>query len=76
MQTGLCEFANFSDTATRFEFWWFLLFVVLVTAVSPLFNSPKLLPGYPEKARRCSRFCKTFTSCETKGFCLYCLNSE
>ena len=28
------EFANFSGTATRFEYWWFLLFMVLVMAVA------------------------------------------
>ena len=32
--TGLREFANFSGTATRFEYWWFLAFVVVVTAVA------------------------------------------
>ncbi len=34
--TGLREFANFSGTATRFEYWWFFLFVVLVLAVATI----------------------------------------
>lgn len=38
VQTGLREFANFSDTATRFEYWWFLLFFVVVTAVSTILH--------------------------------------
>ena len=38
VQTGLREFGNFSGTATRYEFWWFLAFVVLVTAVSTLLH--------------------------------------
>ena len=38
VQTGLREFSNFSGTATRYEFWWFLAFVVLVTAVSTLLH--------------------------------------
>jgi uncharacterized membrane protein YhaH (DUF805 family) len=36
--TGLREFANFSGTATRFEYWWFLAFVVVVTAVATLLH--------------------------------------
>ncbi|MEZ4594806.1 MAG: DUF805 domain-containing protein [Chloroflexota bacterium] len=36
--TGLREFGNFSGTATRYEFWWFLLFVLLVTAVATLIH--------------------------------------
>jgi transcriptional regulator with XRE-family HTH domain len=36
--TGLREFGNFSGTATRFEYWWFLAFVVMVTAVATLLH--------------------------------------
>lgn len=32
------EFANFTGTATRFEYWWFLLFMVLVLAVASLIH--------------------------------------
>ena len=39
VQTGLRGFANFSGTATRFEFWWFLGFVLLVTAVATLLHA-------------------------------------
>ncbi|GJM41990.1 MAG: hypothetical protein DHS20C20_22720 [Ardenticatenaceae bacterium] len=38
VKTGLREFANFSGTATRFEFWWFLGFVVVVTAVATILH--------------------------------------
>lgn len=38
VKTGLAEFANFSGTATRYEYWWFLLFVVLVLAVSTVLH--------------------------------------
>ena len=38
VKTGLSEFANFSDVATRFEFWWFLLFVVGVLAISTILH--------------------------------------
>ena len=38
VKTGLSEFANFSDVATRFEFWWFLLFVVGVLAISTVLH--------------------------------------
>lgn len=36
--TGVVEFTNFSDTATRFEYWWFLLFVLLILAVASIIN--------------------------------------
>ncbi|MBK7896703.1 MAG: DUF805 domain-containing protein [Anaerolineaceae bacterium] len=36
--TGLREFGNFTGTATRYEFWWFLAFVVVVTAVATLLH--------------------------------------
>lgn len=38
VKTGLREFANFSGTATRFEYWWFLAFVVVVTAVATILH--------------------------------------
>ncbi|MAT96433.1 MAG: hypothetical protein CL608_04750 [Anaerolineaceae bacterium] len=38
VKTGLSEFANFSGTATRFEYWWFLAFMVLVTAVATILH--------------------------------------
>lgn len=38
VKTGLSEFANFNGTATRFEFWWFLLFVVGVLAISTILH--------------------------------------
>ena len=38
VKIGLQEFSNFSGTATRFEFWWFFAFVVLVTAVATILH--------------------------------------
>lgn len=38
VKTGLREFANFSGTAMRFEYWWFLGFVVGVTAVATILH--------------------------------------
>ncbi len=38
MLAGLREFGNFSGTATRYEFWWFLAFVVVVTAVATVLH--------------------------------------
>jgi transcriptional regulator with XRE-family HTH domain len=38
VKTGLREFANFSGTMTRTEYWWFLLFVVLVLAISTILH--------------------------------------
>ncbi len=38
VEIGLREYANFSGTATRFEYWWFLAFVVVVTAVATLLH--------------------------------------
>ncbi|WP_420629058.1 DUF805 domain-containing protein [Candidatus Leptofilum sp.] len=34
VKAGFVNFANFSDGATRFEYWWFFLFALLVTAVA------------------------------------------
>lgn len=60
VKTGLREFANFSGTATRFEYWWFLGFVVGVTAVSTILHEKAyqiawvllLLPFLAAGARR------------------------
>jgi transcriptional regulator with XRE-family HTH domain len=38
VQAGLRQFANFSGTATRFEYWWFFLFVLVVTAVATIIH--------------------------------------
>ncbi len=38
VKTALSEFANFSGRATRYEYWWFLLFVTLVLAVSTVLH--------------------------------------
>lgn len=38
VKTGLRNFANFSGTATRFEYWWFFAFVVVVTAVATILH--------------------------------------
>ncbi len=40
---GFFEFANYSDKATRFEYWWFLLFIVLLTAVATLIHETAYL---------------------------------
>lgn len=38
VKTGFIKFADFSDTATRFEYWWFFAFVLLIALVSALLN--------------------------------------
>lgn len=38
VESGLRQFANFSGTATRFEYGWFLLFVMLVLAVCTIID--------------------------------------
>lgn len=38
VKAGFMKFANFSDTATRFEYWWFCLFTLLLTAVATVFH--------------------------------------
>jgi len=38
VKNGLREFANFSGTTTRYEYWWFLLFVVGVLAISSILH--------------------------------------
>ncbi|MBK8900013.1 MAG: DUF805 domain-containing protein [Anaerolineaceae bacterium] len=60
VKTGLLEFANFSGTATRYEYWWFLGFFVLVTAVATILHEKAyqivtlilLLPFLAASARR------------------------
>ncbi|MBK8129017.1 MAG: DUF805 domain-containing protein [bacterium] len=44
MKTGLREFANFSGTTTRYEYGWFLLFFVVVTAVATILHES--IPNY------------------------------
>ncbi len=36
--TGLRKYADFTGKATRPEFWWFILFTTIVTAVLTAFN--------------------------------------
>ena len=38
VKKGFIQFANFSDTATRFEYWCFCLFVLLILAVAAIIN--------------------------------------
>lgn len=38
VKMGLLQFANFSGTATRYEYWWFFLFVVLALAISTIIH--------------------------------------
>lgn len=38
IKIGFMEFANFSGKATRYEYWWFLLFMVLVMAIATLIH--------------------------------------
>lgn len=38
IKTGFIKFANFSGTATRFEYWWFFIFVLLVSAMATIFH--------------------------------------
>ncbi|MCA9971282.1 MAG: DUF805 domain-containing protein, partial [Anaerolineales bacterium] len=42
VRTGFLQFANFSDTATRFEYWWFFLFILLVMAVAAILHEKVL----------------------------------
>lgn len=39
VKKGFLQFADFSGKATRYEYWWFLAFVVLITAVSTLIHT-------------------------------------
>lgn len=38
IKNSFMEFANFSGKATRYEYWWFLLFMVLVMAIATLIH--------------------------------------
>lgn len=38
VRNGLRQFSNFSGTSTRFEYWWFLVFVLLVTAIATIIH--------------------------------------
>ena len=35
----ILEYANFSGKATRYEYWWFLLFMVMVMAIATLIHT-------------------------------------
>lgn len=38
IKKGFLEYANFSGTASRYEYWWFLLFMVLVMSIAYLIH--------------------------------------
>lgn len=38
VKTGFIEFGNFSGKSTRYEYWWFLVFIVLVMAVATIIH--------------------------------------
>jgi len=38
VRLGFVEFGNFTGKATRFEYWWFLIFIVLVMAVATIIH--------------------------------------
>lgn len=38
VKTAFMKFANFSDTATRFEYWWFFLFFLLTAAIATILH--------------------------------------
>lgn len=38
VETALRQFADFSGRATRFEYWWFLVFVLVITAICTIIN--------------------------------------
>jgi len=38
IKMSFTEFANFSGKATRYEYWWFLLFMVLVLAIATIIH--------------------------------------
>ena len=60
IRTCLSKYADFSGRATRPEYWWFVLFVVLVSAalslISPIlsgiFSLATLLPSLAAATRR------------------------
>ena len=60
IQTCFSKYADFSGRASRSEYWWWILFVFLVTIatnvisdkVSALFSLAVMLPGFAVGARR------------------------
>jgi transcriptional regulator with XRE-family HTH domain len=38
VKKGLLEFGDFSGTASRFEYWWFFAFVLLLTVISAVIH--------------------------------------
>jgi uncharacterized membrane protein YhaH (DUF805 family)/DNA-binding Xre family transcriptional regulator len=38
VKKGFLEFGNFSGTASRYEFWWFFVFVLLALAISTVIH--------------------------------------
>lgn len=38
VEAGLLQFGDFSGRATRFEYWWFFIFVLVITAVCSIIN--------------------------------------
>ncbi len=38
VRLGFVEFGNFTGKASRFEYWWFLIFIVLVMAVATIIH--------------------------------------
>lgn len=38
IKTCFIQFANFSGKATRFEFWWFVVFFLLISAISTVIH--------------------------------------
>jgi len=60
IRTCLSKYADFNGTASRSEFWWFMLFIVLVgaalsllsTTLASLFYLAVLLPDLAVGARR------------------------
>jgi transcriptional regulator with XRE-family HTH domain len=38
VKTCVMKYANFSDTASRFEYWWFFAFVLLLLAVATIIH--------------------------------------
>lgn len=38
VKTSLMEFANFSGKASRYEYWWFVLFMVLVMVIATIIH--------------------------------------
>lgn len=41
-KAGFIQFANFTDTSTRFEYWWFFIFVLLILGIADIINEQLL----------------------------------